>query len=170
MMSFFRKKSVVITDKDKPEFFRRRGTQVKFSLATTADNRTEARAVQLISSEEMQQDQHCLSSTTTPPVHTTSESDGVEPAGASKGEASTQQPSKAQPSSKSNAKHATACDYSSVPSLVKDMQDHHNLKEEEIFFNQLFDCMVCFATKPGAKSIRFPGTSSHSNAYCCCQN
>ena len=44
-----------------------------------------------------------------------------------------------------------------TPSLVKDLQDHHNSKEEDIFLNQLFDCMVCFATKPGAKSIQFPG-------------
>ena len=74
----------------------------------------------------------------------------------------------------------------STPDLVKQMQEYHDVKEEESFLNGLFDCLVCYryvlhmtmsedlksksdkrmfvsSTKPGAKCLRFPGCG---HVYC----
>ena len=36
----------------------------------------------------------------------------------------------------------------STPDLVKQMQEYHDVKEEESFLNGLFDCLVCYRYVP----------------------
>lgn len=148
---YFKKRNVD-TASGKTDFFKRKGTPVKFTLATVADNRTEAQMVQFF---------EIVAKQDTPVDIKSDKCDTAQPIGATPGQGLDD--SSANEASGSNVQSEPAakqtCDYaSSPPSLIKELQDHHDEKEEEIFFNQLFDCMVCFATKPGAKSIRFPGT------------
>ena len=150
---YFKKRNVV-TDSGKTDFFKRKGTPVKFILTTFADNRTEAQTVQFF--DIGAQKDNC----STTPGDMKAECGPTQTMGASsshEAEETVKELTKVESNADSTAK--PTCDYAnSTPSLIKELQDYHNEKEEEIFFNQLFDCMVCFATKPGAKSIRFPGT------------